>query len=87
MRWSQEADGSHVAGDDDLLFVISRVEIPYPDWAPPGLKFLCGWFWQLQTFENGQLLQSGPPRKFDKLDDARRAVGRRLGEGDSDDDD
>jgi hypothetical protein len=85
MRWSQEADGSHVAGDDEKLFVISRVEIPYPDWAPPGLKFLCGWFWRLDTFEDGQLV-NGPHRLFDKFDDAKRAVGRRLGEGDDDDD-
>jgi len=84
MRWSAEQDGSYVAGDDDLLFVISRVVIPYPAGAPPGLKLQCGRFWQLDTFEHGKRV-CGPHRLFDRLDDARRMVGRRLGEGESDD--
>jgi hypothetical protein len=74
MRWSQEVDGSHVAGDDEKLFVISRVERSYPADAPPGLKLLCGRFWQLETFEDGLLVQESP-RLFDGLDDAKRAVG------------
>lgn len=85
MRWSEEADGSLVVGGDELQFVIRRVHIPYPDDWPRGLKLLTGSFWRLQTFEDGRLVNA-PDRLFDKLEDAKRAVGRRLGEGETDDD-
>lgn len=79
MRWSEELDGSHVVGDDERQFVIRRVHIPYPDDCPAGLKLLTGWFWRLETYEDGSLVNA-PHRLFDKLDDAKRAVGRRLGD-------
>lgn len=74
MRWSEDDDGSLVAESGDKEFVVRRVHIPYPSDAPPGLKLGTGLFWQLECFEDGRLVY-GPPRLFDRLDDAKRAAG------------
>jgi len=74
MRWSEDDDGSLRAVDGDRTHVIRHIHIPYPPTARPGLKLLCGWFYQLETIEDdGQVY--GRPRLFDDLVDAKRAVG------------
>ena len=78
MHWSQEVDGSHVAVDGNMAYVVRHVYIPYPEGAPPGLKLACGWFWVLETYEDDRLL-NGPPHHFDKCDDAKRFVDRLAG--------
>jgi hypothetical protein len=76
MFWVQEVDGNFVAQSGDREFVVSHIFIPYPKGAKPGLKLACGWFWELTVCdEDGP---TGPPRHFDRCEDAKRFVDRHV---------